>query len=121
MNEDKFIAHFIEVPPPEQAPTDELGEAYGLPKGLHFDSTGDEWRCASCSVMQKPDSPLVWVPDGVRRGDPEWSVTESARRNAYNGHSSGWCLKCAQTLKEKPPSPVASKPRSFWKRLLGAK
>lgn len=85
-----------EVPPPKEVPVQDEAERLGLVRGLRVSpAQGDMWRCAECSRMQKPDAPMVWVPDGVRKGDPEWSVTEACRRSAFNGHFGGWCVRCA--------------------------
>lgn len=96
---------FEPVPPPAKAPVQELAESLGVCVGLRVEkSLGGQWRCACCSRMQPAGTWLVWVPDSVRRGDPSWSVTEAARVNAFNGHSSGWCLSCAP----KTPRPELS-------------
>lgn len=90
------------VPPPAQAPRSDIGETLGLPRGLRPERPRGQFRCASCEQMQRDPEWIVYVPDGVRIGDPGWSVTESARQNAYNGSGSGWCLTCAQALGGKP-------------------
>lgn len=91
----------VPVPPPSKSPFDEKANSLGLVRGLRAQKSRDQYRCFACSQMQKPDSWLVWVPDAVRLGDPAWSVSEFARQSAFNGTSSGWCLKCAQTLGRK--------------------
>jgi hypothetical protein len=90
--------HFEEVPPPAAAPVQPRAKELGLLDGLHAHETDHPYRCGWCSQMQPSGSLQVWVPDGVRRGDPSWSVKEAARRGAYNGHSTAWCLKCARKL-----------------------
>lgn len=89
-----------EVPPPKTAPVQDRARELGLPDGLKVETPRDsrQWRCCSCSRMQRPNSEQVWVPDGVLPGDPAWSVTETCRQNAYNGNYSAWCLKCAKSL-----------------------
>jgi len=87
---------FEMVPPPVKAPVQPLAASLDLVQGLRVEKSGhSQWRCSCCSQMQKPGSLQVWVPDSVCRGDPEWSVTEACRENAYNGFHSGWCIKCA--------------------------
>lgn len=87
---------FQHVPPPKEPPWHEIGETLGLCRGLRSEkSRNGQWRCAQCGQMQRAESWLIWVPDGVRKSDPAWSVTEAARVTAYNGHKSGWCLSCA--------------------------
>jgi hypothetical protein len=56
----------------------------------------------------------VWVPDDVSPSDAAWAVTESARKSAYNGHLTAWCLPCAKRL----GAPLAGV-RSFWAWLGG--
>lgn len=88
--------HFVEVPPPAKVPVQGAAEALGLVPGLRAEkSRGGGWRCSNCHQMQPGGSWEVWVPDSVRHGDPESAITEACRRNAYNGHHSAWCLKCA--------------------------
>lgn len=89
---------FEEVPPPSKARVDQIAESYGLCDGLRVEVRNDQYRCGNCSEMQPNKSPLIWVPDSVRMGDPVLSVVEACRRNAYNGSSGGWCLKCAKKL-----------------------
>lgn len=85
-----------EVPPPREAPVQNEAEQLGLCRGLRAEkSRFGQWRCSCCHKMQREGDWQVWVPDSVMRGDPEWSVTEAARQNAWNGHLSAWCLKCA--------------------------
>lgn len=104
-----------EVLPPATAPVDQAADTLGLCPGLHAQREDDQYRCACCSEMQPPASWIVWVPDSARKGDPEWSVTEESRQNAYNGHHSGWCLTCAKQFKKTGatstaiPAPGASK------------
>lgn len=104
------------VPPPATVPVDQVADTLGLCHGLRATRTDDQYRCACCREMRPPESWIVWVPDGVLKGDPEWSVTESSRRNAYNGHHSGWCLECAkQFTKTVAAAPVPPKRRwQFW-------
>jgi hypothetical protein len=92
----RTVGHFEEVPPPAQAPVCDTANALGLAVGLRAERANwGQWRCACCHKMQPNESWQVWVPDSVRKHDPIWSVTEAARENAYNGHLSAWCLKCA--------------------------
>lgn len=94
---------FEPVPPPDHAPVDEIGETLGLCDGLRAKRGERMYRCAQCGVMQEPNAWQVWVPDRVRKNDPDWAVTEAARLNAFNGHFSAWCLSCA------PKKPKAAK------------
>jgi hypothetical protein len=94
----------VQVPPPAKAPWHEIGETLGLCEGLRPERSDHQFRCAACHKMQPSGSWMVWVPDIVRRKDPDWSVTEAARLNAYNGHLSGWCISCA------PKTPESKKP-----------
>lgn len=87
---------FRQVPPPDRAPLHKKGEELGLVRGLRPEVSDHQFRCAECHRMQPRDSVMVWVPDGIRIGDPAWSVEESCRVSAFNGGSSGWCLKCAR-------------------------
>jgi hypothetical protein len=112
---DKFSLK--QAPPPDAAPIQPAADRLGLCAGLRVQEDHDQFRCAECNKMQPSGSTLAWVPDGVRRGDPAWSVTESARRGAFNGHSSGWCLSCAQSLS---PRPGAKWVQSLLGRLLGS-
>lgn len=123
---------FVQAPPPKKAPVQDIAETLGLCAGLRAERRSDQWRCANCSKMQPVNSWLVWVPDSVRCGDEEWAVVEECRRNAYNGHNSGWCLKCAPKASRKtiiaamPPKEIVAvaeswtgKPRAgFWARFL---
>lgn len=93
-----FHGRFEVVPPPASAPLHASAEAHGLPRGLRCEPGDGQYRCAACSRMQPASALQVWVPDGVRRGDASWSVTERARCNAWNGGWSAWCLGCAKTL-----------------------
>lgn len=121
----QIIGHFREVPPPAQAPVQSRAAELGLPDGLRVEtSRSGGWRCACCGSMQRGETDQVWVPDTVQRHDPAWSVTEACRRNAYNGHFSGWCLGCASGFKGRPRvekitgDGVALKRQSFWSRLF---
>lgn len=90
---------FEQVPPPKEAPLNPTAEALGLCRGLKAEKSWcGPWRCCNCNRMQTADALLVWVSDGVRIGDPGWSIEENERRNAYNGHGGGWCLSCAKKL-----------------------
>lgn len=130
MSDDRFEFEFTAVPPPETAPIQQEAEELLLLPGLRAVRSRDTFRCGNYrhGRMQKPGSWLVWVPDSVQPGDPAWSVTEAARRNAYNGMLSGWCLDCAQRLSglraASPIDSIIGKPaskrlRSWWRRLLG--
>ena len=110
-------AMFREVPPPKEAPKDDVAEALGIVRGLRVEYTNRQFRCASCHTMQPGGSAMIWVPDSVQRGDPSWSVTEAARQNAFNGCASGWCLDCARSLTP-AKHPVAAT-KSLLKTLFG--
>ena len=88
--------NFVPVPPPSEAPRHSRGEELGLPRGIRVEQSS-AFRCASCERMQPPGE-MAWMPDSVERRDPEWSVTEAARQNAYNGMLSGWCIGCARKM-----------------------
>lgn len=127
MKQDQFV--FEQVPPPDKAPEQSEAKKLGLVTGLRAErSRNRPWRCGNCSTMQPGGSTQVWVPDSVRRGDPEWSVTEACRQNAWNGHHTAWCLKCAPKAKKKPKevsdasSDTSARGKSLWsgiKRLIG--
>lgn len=98
---------FTEVPPPTVAPVHQIAETLGLCDGLRAERNTHQYRCGQCHQMQQNGAWGVWVPDGVRVGDPSWSVTESARRNAYNGTFTTWCLDCALRLSPPKAAPIA--------------
>lgn len=108
---------FREVAPPERAPVHQIAETLGLCDGLSAERAKSQFRCANCDQMQCAGSWQVWVPDGVRKADPLWSVTETARRRALNGSWSGWCFDCAP----KQAITVRSQKRveSAWTQWLG--
>ncbi len=121
MNEGRFEI----VPPPNKAPVDPLADAYGLADGLHAEMARGQFRCDACNQMKPSESMMVMVPDGVRQGDPDWSVTETARLASYNGDWSGWCLDCAPkkpkavlTKAERAVTPPRSDDPPTIKRLL---
>lgn len=59
--------------------------------------------------MKRRNDIGVVVPDLVSMGDPEWSVVEAARENAFNGSFSTWCLSCARGLKGSAPKRMLCK------------
>jgi hypothetical protein len=81
--------------PPKKVPAQGMAYDLGLCDGLRVELSDHQYRCSNCNVMQKPNSLMVWVPDNVKSGDPEWSISEQCRINAYNGDHSAWCMKCA--------------------------
>lgn len=90
---------FQQVPPPVAAPIQNRAQELGLCDGLRVKlSRHGGWRCSECRQMQRDRAEQVWVPAGVLAHDPAWSVTETCRRNTYNGHFSAWCLPCARRL-----------------------
>lgn len=97
---------FSPVPPPSVAPVDTFAETLGLCSGLRAEIGNYQYRCACCDDMQRPGALKVWVPDGITKRDPAWSVTEAAREGAYNGSRSAWCLSCAKSFKT-PSRPIA--------------
>ena len=105
---------FEPVPPPKKAPVQDTAKNLNLVAGLRAEETDRQFRCAACRGMSRDWR--VWVPDGVLRSDPEWSVTESCRLNAYNGHRSAWCLDCAP--KHQPEEVVSSKRNKMWSRVF---
>ena len=87
------------VPPPNETPAQPEAQSLGLVRGLRAEPAyRDGWRCTNCQRMQTDRGPLIWVPDSVRRSDSAADVTEQCRVNAYNGHASAWCLRCATKL-----------------------
>lgn len=102
----KRSGSFVPVPPPDAAPVQDLADTLGLAPGLRVEEDWGQFRCACCKRMQPRGSYLVWVPDGVERGDPAWSVTEECRRSAFNGSGSGWCLGCAKRIGETEIDPL---------------
>jgi hypothetical protein len=83
------------IPPPSVAPRNSRGETLDLVQGLNVSASIRQFRCGNCHKMQPTGSEQVWVPDGVAKDDPAWSVEESCRISAYNGHFSAWCVRCA--------------------------
>jgi hypothetical protein len=98
---------FEQVKPPQKARVDQIGETLGLCAGLRARRSDGQFRCGECLRMQAAGSWKVWVPDGVRKGDPSWSVEEAARLITFNGSATAWCLECA-------PKAKAGK-RPWWK------
>lgn len=90
------------TPPPEAAPLDPRADHLGLIAGLKAIKDG-QFRCASCRKLSERDAWLVWVPGAVRHGDSPAAVEEACRQNAFNGHTSGWCLPCAKALSYPQP------------------
>lgn len=105
-------------PPPDKAPIDELATCYGLVPGLGVQMAELQFRCQACKQMQLAETPVVWVPQGSRVGDPAWSITENCRLSAYNGVWCGWCLPCAKSLSPEPPKP--EKPNGLLSRIRAA-
>lgn len=70
---------FAQVAPPAKAPVHPIAETLGLCDGLKAERSGGQYRCAACWEMQPVNAWQVWVPDGVQRHDPAWSVEESCR------------------------------------------
>lgn len=77
-----------------------------------------EFRCCQCRTMQPVGSTLIWVDDGVLKGDPLWSVRNKNQAGQWNGERSGWCRGCVENLIEKggdmpkeirPPAPPVKK------------
>ena len=103
---------FREVPPPSEAPVQDKAEQLGLVRGLQVDdgeyAMDHQWRCGQCRRMQPIGSPQVWVPDNIRKSDPDWAVTEACRQNAFNGHATAWCLKCAPKADGASPVSLAA-------------
>ncbi len=103
------MATFREVPPPAVAPEDIVASAFGLPRGLRFEPNYGQFRCNQCRRLTSGNEGIVWVPDFVRITDSAEAVTEAARRGAFNGEASGWCLPCAQRLgRSTVPATVSS-------------
>lgn len=93
---------FTEVPPPARAPIDKQADALGLIKGLRSYENDGISRCANCGTKQSRGTTMVWVPDSVHSNYTPEEVEEECRRNAYNGHLSGWCFACAKSLGRRP-------------------
>ena len=98
---EKMMGRFVEVPPPAKAPIEKSAGKYNLLPSLKAETSDHQFRCDNCNRMQPLGSVMVWVPDGTMPWDPDWSVTERCRLNAYNGNASGWCLNCAKKLGNK--------------------
>lgn len=123
------VGHFVEVPPPRRAPHYSQSEELGIVPALRAEKSHRSWRCCQCHQMQQDNTWQVWVPDGVMAHDPDWSVTEAARRVAYNGGLSAWCLRCAKKLGRgsaalsragRLPAPTAfGARRGLWRWLFG--
>ena len=73
---------------------DANGESLGLVHGLKAEKSERGFRCHECRQMQRVGAWLVWVPNGLRKGDPAWAFEEAC---IYTGQmsGSGWCLDCA--------------------------
>lgn len=69
-----------------------------LVEGLEESKSQNSYRCMHCNQMQPAGSSIIFVPDSVKVYDPAWSITEECNKNKWNGHFSGWCLKCARKL-----------------------
>ena len=102
---------FVPVSPPEEAPANPDAEALGLIRGLRAEMHEASFSCSQCHKYQLT-GPMVWVPDTVSMGDSVESVTEQARRFAYNGSWSGWCLTCARWLSN-PLLAAVTRPRNL--------
>lgn len=102
-----------EVPPPDVVPIDATAEALGLCRGIKVEKSSSQFRCSNCNKMQPGGSLFAWVADGVKIGDYRWSIEENERLNAYNGHGSGWCLRCVQRLCGAPKSRI-TRPVRRW-------
>lgn len=107
---------FVEVSPPDNVPAHSASEKYGVLRCLRVEEDRDMFRCSECGKMQSSGSAMVWVPDRIRLGDDPWAVREVARREAYNGHSSEWCLKCAKKLGSDAPKETTNETAPWWKR-----
>lgn len=107
----------VPAPAPAAAPVQGAAENLGLCRGLRAERN-NQFRCDACGRMRPNGSWLVWVPDSVRKNDPDWSVTEASRLNAFNGHLSGWCLACAKSLSPRPPgfASLIQRVRRWWSR-----
>jgi hypothetical protein len=111
----KMSTRFTEVAPPDSAPVHSSAVKYGILDCLSVLEDADMFRCCQCGRMQPSGSPLVWVPDRIQLGDDLAIIKEIGRREAYNGHSSGWCLNCARRLGGD------TKSRELWKwTIIGA-
>lgn len=88
-----------EVLPPKIVPIEQIAETLGLVAGLRAQKGTGGWRCSHCNAYQTAElSWTVWVPDSVNASDSAEAIADQCRRNAYNGCSSAWCLKCAKAL-----------------------
>lgn len=109
-----------QVPPPRTAPVDEAADRLGLVRGLRVKVAPRQYRCGCCGAMQPAGAEEVWVPDGMRRTDPAWSIEEACRLSANNGSFTAWCLGCAP--KAEAPKHAeevrAKKPLGWLRRLL---
>lgn len=85
----------IKVQPPNETTIDPIGETIGLCYGLKTERSMGQFRCAECNRMQPAGSLIVWIPHTVKSSDSEWSITEAARQNTYNGKFTSWCRSCA--------------------------
>jgi hypothetical protein len=107
---------FVEVPPPDSVPAYSTSEKHGILSCLRIEENLDMFRCSRCGQMQPHGSSMVWVPDSIKIGDTSGAVSEVVRRDAYNGHLSGWCLKCARRLGSNAPKAIMNKTSPWWKR-----
>jgi hypothetical protein len=113
------------VPPPAEVPVDQIAETLGLLPGLRAEKDRSGGRCGNCHQF-RTDAWLIWVPDTASLSDSAQSISEQCRMNAFNGHSSGWCLQCARglgmgkegapddTIQPAPPKPRRSLLRRLW-------
>lgn len=97
-------------------------DSFGLVRGLRVEVAERQFRCGECCRMRRSGSLKVWVPDGVMRGDPDWSIEERTHDLLRYGHASAtaWCLSCAPKKPIRPVIVDAAKPiRSLLSRLFG--
>jgi hypothetical protein len=76
-----------------------------LLRSLHV-NTGHpkyEWRCGECRQPQPIGSVVAWIPDGMSRSQSLGDLVVRCRREAWNGHTTAWCLPCCRTFR--PVSP----------------
>jgi hypothetical protein len=91
---------FVKVPPPDYLPYHDIARKLGVCSVLNVDFSREEWRCAACRKMQPAYSWLVWVEDNTKPGDSIEKIMVDARRGAFNGNKSGWCIDCAPKLEQ---------------------
>jgi hypothetical protein len=87
---------------------DPNGEKLGLIRGLRAEQSRRRFRCTECGQYQRPGAWLVWIEDGLRKGDPDWAFEDSVVYRGGHWRGSGWCLDCAPKRSTAKATPTRS-------------